>query len=166
MATRCFAPLRTGLVALSCLFAAGALADDDNPLGPQGINQADAGRIQYFIQSWFENLHFGNTEEFAKAWADDGVLAPPGSERIVGPKKISEFMRNLAQGTMQFEISSSSIAGQDDLVVVANTIVWDIPGTDVIATEQYNQMIVLRKDDTGGWQVQSMVYNSPVADEN
>lgn len=165
MATRPFALLRAGLVALPLFVATGAMAQD-NPLGPQGISEADAGRIQYFIQSWFEDIHFGNTDEFAAAWADDGVLAPPGSERIVGPKKIAEYMRNLAEGTMQFEISDASIAGADDLVVVSNTIVWDVPGTDVIATEQYNQMIVLRKDDAGGWKVQSMIYNSPVANEN
>ncbi|GAB5377891.1 MAG: hypothetical protein AcusKO_43530 [Acuticoccus sp.] len=168
MATRFFAPLRVGVLALaaSTLLSAGALADTDNPLGTQGLSQADAGRIQYFIQSWFENLHFGNTEEYAKGWTDDGVLAPPGGGRIVGPQKISAYMRNLAEGTMQFEISSASIAGRGDLAVVANTIVWDVPGTDVIATERFNQLIVLRKDDTGAWKVQSMIYNAPDAAEN
>lgn len=164
MPTRLSAPLRGGLFALALLFLPiGAQADDDNPLGPQGLSEADAGRIAYFMESWFENLHFGNMDEWQKSWAEDGVLAPPGHKRLVGPKAIGEYMARIAQGTMQFELSSSTIVGRDDLAVVANTIVWNVPGVNVVANERYNQMIVLRKDEVGDWKVQSMLFNVPNA---
>jgi len=154
-------PLFAGLLALALLLPLGAAADDDNPLGPQGLSEADAGRIGYLMESWFENLHFGNMEEWQKVWATDGVLAPPGEKRILGIKAISAYMEKIAQNTMQFELSSNTIVGRDDLAVVANTIVWDVPGLNVVATERYNQMIILRKDEAGDWKVQSMLFNVP-----
>lgn len=168
MPTRLPARLRACLLALaaSVSLTSGAIADSDNPLGTLGLNEVDAGRVQYFIQSWTENLHFGNMDEYLAEWADNGVLAPPNHPLIVGPKAIGEFMQELAQGTMQFQFSSATIAGRDDLAVVANTIVWDVPGMNVIATERFNQLIVLRKDDAGAWKVHSLIYNAPSAAEN
>lgn len=153
-------------LAASLSLATGAFADDDNPLGPQGLSDAEAGKIQYFLESWTENLHFGNIDEYAEGFVDDAVLAPPGHDRIVGSQAIAQFMKNMAEGTMQFEFSSATIVGRGDLAVAANTIVWDVPGMNVIATERYNQIIVLRKGDDGSWKVQSMIYNAPEAAEN
>ena len=154
------------LAASLSLTAGAARADDDNPLGPQGLSDAEAGKIQYFLESWTENLHFGNIDQYAEGFFDDAVLAPPGHARIVGSQEIAAFMKNLAEGTMQFEYSSATIVGRDDLAVAANTIVWDVPGMNVIATERYNQIIVLRKADDGSWKVQSMIYNAPEPSEN
>ncbi len=167
MPTRLSVRLRACLFALaaSVSLTSGAIADSDNPLGPQGLSDADAGRIQYFIESWTENLHFGNMDEYLAAWTDNAVLAPPGHALVVGPKAIGEYMQQVAQGTMQFQFSSATIVGRDDLAVVANTIVWDVPGMNVIATERYNQLIVLRKDDAGAWKVHAMIYNAPSAAE-
>ena len=157
------ANIRNGLVAATMLaLTFGAQADDNSALGPQGLSNGEAANIKRLIEGWTEQLHFGDIADWEKYFSKTAFLAAPGHEVVTGPGEIGALAKQDVNGGMQFSFSDWAIVGQNDLAVVYAQLIWDTEGVSDVEARRYNQMIVLRKEASGDWKIQSVIFNEPV----
>lgn len=126
------------------------------PLGVPGLAEDEVAKIKAMIEEWSKDLAGGNLSGWETYWTADAVLAPPGSDRLVGKSQITGYAKANFGDVTGFTFTDWSVAGREDLAVVTNTVQTEGGSKPLIA----NQMIVLRSDG-GSWKVQSVLYNLP-----
>lgn len=134
-----------------------SVSADGPTLGAQGVSDKEAAAIKTLIEAWTSDLQSGDMSGWERYWTSDPVLAAPGHDRFLGRSQIAEFARKSFGGKGTFSLDDWSIAGQEDLAVVTNTLTWSADSGD---GQSFNQMIVLRKDGSN-WRIQSVIYNTP-----
>ncbi|MEM0906389.1 MAG: nuclear transport factor 2 family protein [Pseudomonadota bacterium] len=136
---------------------------DETSLGVQGLSNSDAAGVKRQVEAWTEALHVRDYDSWKTFFAKDAVLAAPGHERIKGVNEIAAWAKKTMGISMTFSYNTWAIVGRDDLAVVTNSLIWRTEGVDARDASRFNQMIVLRKNADGDWLVQSVIFNSPVA---
>lgn len=142
----------------SSLDARAQAADANATLGTQGLSDDEVATIRQTIEAWTKDFAGDDFAGWEKYWTSDPVLAAPGVDRMVGKADITAYVKKTFAGRGSYTFSDWSVAGREDLAVVTNTITWEPTGGQ---SEALNQMIVLRREQSGDWRVQSVLYNTP-----
>lgn len=154
MIHRSFAAVFAALVAVSVLPVDARAQAPAASLGTQGLGDDDVSAIKAMIDAWTKDFATGDVAGWETYWTSDAVLAPPGSDRLVGKSQIAGYMKANFKDTTGYAFSDWSVAGRKDLAVVTNTVTLTKADGDVAL----NQMIVLRAQSGGKWRVQSVLY--------
>jgi ketosteroid isomerase-like protein len=131
-----------------------------NALGAQGLSDTELAAIKDTVEAWTDALVAHDLDNWMAHWAEDGVLMPPDHERVFGRANMLGYIQANFGPLESMTFADWSMAGRDDLAVVANTVTVTpksegSAGAPVVA----KQIIVLRAEDDGRWLVQAVIFN-------
>lgn len=137
-----------------------AVADDAGVLGVQGASDAEVEAIRQVIVTQSDSLTKGDIEAYASYWTEAAVMMPVNHPRIVGRQDIVSFVTGKFPPGTSTEFSDWDVAARDDLAVVTNTASID-SDSSAGGTQQFDQIVVLRRQADGDWRVQAWIWNLP-----
>ena len=127
-------------------------------LGANTLSQNETEQLRSLIETWTDDLTSGQVVEWESLWAAEAVLMPPGHQRISGLGNIADYVTKAFSPGMRYRFSDWSFTGRDDLAVVANQIALAPDDADAGSAQAFNQMIVLRRSEDQGWQIQTVIF--------
>ena len=126
-------------------------------LGVQGLSDGEAVKIRRIIETQTQDLMANNFDNYALAWAEDGVLMPLGHPRVIGRDAIVDFVEANYPGGTMIRYSDWDVAGRDDLAVATNNARIAFGG-EPQEPQFIDQIIVLRRHADGRWLVQTAIW--------
>lgn len=143
------------VVAAGIMTVSAAEATDGNStLGGSELPAETTETLKELVTNWTQDWASGNYAQWEAYWAEDAVLMPPNSDRIVGRDALLKYIEGLSVGG-GFEFSEWSFAVSGDLAVISNKI--QLEAKDASPSSYFNQVLVLRDND-GEWLLQTVIF--------
>jgi len=130
-------------------------------MSEKGLSEKDTVWVRDAIDGWNRALEAADYEAWATYWTEDGVLMPPGHERVTGRENLMAFLRENFGNVRTIQLTDWTIEGAGDLAVVTNNVSWhqeSSVGKEPVGTAK--QMIEMRKNPEGRWLIKTVIYNS------
>lgn len=130
-------------------------------MGDKGLSEEDRVWVRDAIDGWNRSLEAADYDAWSTFWTEDGMIMPPGHPRVVGRQDMEAFLRDGFGDVRTIQLTDWTIEGSGDLAVVTTSVTWHTEsavGKEPVGTAK--QMIELRKNSDGRWQIKTVIFNS------
>jgi ketosteroid isomerase-like protein len=121
-------------------------------------SETSSSAIKHTIEAWSRALVEGKLDAWVTYWTKDCRLMPPRHPAVEGVAQIRDYVEQGFSDLETLTLSDWRIQERADLGVAITAVEWTVKSRD--GSTRGKQAIVLKKDTSGAWKVQTAVFNT------